>query len=265
MVRDFADAMKKICIANQKGGVAKTATTAILSSVLKQKGKRVLAIDMDPQGSLSKQALGNESSRGYEIYQVLKGEITADEAIHPLPRFDIIPTSIVLAGLEGELIMDMGKYFKLRDAINKAELEKKYDYILIDTPPSLGVPTINAIVAADAILVPTDADYDSINGIIQLNDTIRNLRKYYQDVTPQILGILFTKFDPRQNNSKDMMALATRVADMLGTKVFTPYIRAAVAVREAKSRNKDLVESSPNSNVVLDYSALADEILKEES
>ena len=250
--------MKVICIANQKGGVAKTATTAILASVLKQKGNRVLAIDMDPQGSLSKQV--GATTEGHEVYEVLKGNVSARDAIQSLERFDILPTSIILAGLEAELMTDVGKYFKLRDAIEDANLKDDYDYIIIDTP--LGVPTVNAIVAADGILVPTDADCDSINGIVQLSDTVRNVKKYC-GVNPEILGIVFTKFDPRQNNSKTMLELAMRVADMLHTKVFQTFIRGAVAVREAKSSSKDLVVSRPDSKVVLDYTSLANEMLKE--
>ena len=250
--------MKVICIANQKGGVAKTATSAILASVLKQKGNRVLAIDMDPQGSLSKQV--GATTEGHEVYEVLKGNVSARDAIQSLERFDILPTSIILAGLEAELMTDVGKYFKLRDAIEEANLKDDYDYIIIDTPP--GVTTVNAIVAADGILVPTDADCDSINGIVQLSDTVRNVKKYC-GVNPEILGIVFTKFDPRQNNSKTMLELAMRVADMLHTKVFQTFIRGAVAVREAKSSSKDLVVSRPDSKVVLDYTSLANEMLKE--
>lgn len=252
--------MKVICVANQKGGVAKTATTAILASVLKQKDNQVLAIDMDPQGSLSKQV--GATTEGHEVYEVLKGNVSARDAIQHLERFDILPTSIILAGLEAELMTDVGKYFKLKDAIEEANLKDDYDYIIIDTPPSLGVPTVNAIVAADGILVPTDADCDSINGIVQLSDTVRNVKKYC-GVNPQILGILFTKFDPRQKNSKLMLELAMKVAEKLGTKVFQTFIRGAVAVREAKSNSNDLVLSRPYSNVVLDYTALADEMLKE--
>ena len=253
--------MKIICVSNQKGGVAKTATTAILASVLTRKGKRVLTIDMDPQGSLSKQV--DAQVGGHEVYDVLKGNISARDAIQTAQQFHIIPTSIVLAGLEAELMTDMGKYFKLKDAIEKAQLSELYDYIVIDTPPSLGVPTVNAIVAADGVLIPTDADCDSINGIIQLNMTIENVKKYCH-VDPQILGIVFTKFDPRQNNSKDMLALAMRVADALNTHVCNTYIRASVAVREAKSRSKDLVSVKPNSNVVVDYTSLAEEIFDRE-
>lgn len=169
--------------------------------------------------------------------------MSARDAIQHLERFDILPTSIILAGLEAELMTDVGKYFKLRDAIEKANLKDDYDYIITDTPPSLGVPTVNAIVAADGILVPTDADCDSINGIVQLSDTVRNVKKYC-GVNPEILGIVFTKFDPRQNNSKTMLELAMRVADMLHTKVFQTFIRGAVAVREAKSSSKDGCEPS---------------------
>lgn len=252
--------MKIICSANQKGGVAKTATTAIMSSAMTKRGFKVLAIDMDPQGNLSKQ-VGAEMN-GKEVYSVLRGDVSIGDAIQHFDRFDILPTSILLAGLEAELLSDMGRSFRLKNALEDKAITGAYDYVFIDTPPSLGVLTVNAIVASDYVLVPTDADSDAIDGIMQLGNTIQNARKYC-NVNPQILGILFTKFDPRQNNSKDMMSIAMRIAEKLDTKVFSTYIRAAVVVKEAKSRELDLLTAAPNSTVAMDYMALADEIAKE--
>ena len=137
-----------------------------------------------------------------------------------------------------------------------------YDYVLIDTPPSLGILTTNAIVAADYILIPTDADSDAISGIAQLGNTIQQARQYC-NVDPKILGILFTKFEPRQNNSKDMMKVAMQAANALDTKVFNTFIRSAVIVKETKSRELDLLTAAPDSTVAMDYMALADEIAKE--
>lgn len=251
--------VKVICITNQKGGVGKTATTAILASALTKMGKRVLAIDMDPQGSLSNQA--GMRSRNIGVHDVLSGKEDIHEAIQNTEHFDILPTNIRLAALEAELMSDMGKYFKLRDALEDVGIRDQYDYALIDTPPSLGTLSVNAIVAADYIIIPTDADIDSISGIIQLGDTIRNAHKYF-GANPVILGILFTKIDVRQNNSKDMMALAMKVADTIGTKVFNTHIRETVTVRTAKSHGENLLKMAPKCTVSQDYEAFADELLK---
>ena len=252
--------MKVICTANQKGGVAKTATTAIMASALTKRGFRVLAIDMDPQGNLSKQVSAVDNGRG--VYNVLKGNIAIGDAIQHFERFDILPTTILLAGLEAELMSDMGRSFRLKNVLADASVKDVYDYVLIDTPPSLGVLTVNAIVAADYSLIPTDADSDAISGIAQLGNTIQQARLYC-NVDPKILGILFTKFDPRQNNSKDMMKIAMQAAKGLDTKVFNTYIRSAVAVKEAKSREMDLLTAAPDSTVAKDYVALAEEIAKD--
>ena len=252
--------MKVICIANQKGGVAKTATTAIMASALTKRGNKVLAVDMDPQGNLSKQVGAEDNGRG--VYSVLRGDIAIQDAIQHFERFDILPTNILLAGLEGELVSEIGRSFRLKNALKDSAVRDVYDYVLIDTPPSLGILTTNAIVAADYILIPTDADSDAISGIAQLGNTIQQARQYC-NVDPKILGILFTKFDPRQNNSKDMMKVAMQAASALGTKVFNTYIRSAVIVKEAKSRELDLLTAAPDSTVAMDYMALADEIAKE--
>lgn len=185
-IRLDAVIMRVICVANQKGGVAKTATTAILASILTQRGYRVLAIDMDPQGSLSKQVSAEPG--GHEVYDVLKGNISAREAIQPLTQFHILPTSIVLAGLEAELMTDMGKYFKLRDAIEKAQLGELYDYIIIDTPPSLGVPTVNAIVAADDVLVPIMNMFEHDQAAIRNQMALRKLIIFTHDSAYQETG-----------------------------------------------------------------------------
>lgn len=215
---------------------------------------------MDPQGNLSKQVGAEDNGRG--VYSVLRGDIAIQDAIQHFDRFDILPTNILLAGLEGELVSEIGRSFRLKNALKDNAVRDVYDYVLIDTPPSLGILTTNAIVAADYILIPTDADSDAISGIAQLGNTIQQARQYC-NVDPKILGILFTKFDPRQNNSKDMMKVAMQAANALDTKVFNTFIRSAVIVKETKSRELDLLTAAPDSTVAMDYMALADEIAKE--
>ena len=126
--------MKVICIANQKGGVAKTATTAIMASALTKRGNKVLAVDMDPQGNLSKQVGAEDNGRG--VYSVLRGDIAIQDAIQHFDRFDILPTNILLAGLEGELVSEIGRSFRLKNALKDSAVRDVYDYVLIDTPPS---------------------------------------------------------------------------------------------------------------------------------
>ena len=251
---------RRIAVANQKGGVGKTTSTVNTAAALANKGAQVLVIDMDPQGNLSKQVGAEDNGRG--VYSVLRGDIAIQDAIQHFDRFDILPTNILLAGLEGELVSEIGRSFRLKNALKDSAVRDVYDYVLIDTPPSLGILTTNAIVAADYILIPTDADSDAISGIAQLGNTIQQARQYC-NVDPKILGILFTKFDPRQNNSKDMMKVAMQAANALDTKVFNTFIRSAVIVKETKSRELDLLTAAPDSTVAMDYMALADEIAKE--
>ena len=123
--------MKVICIANQKGGVAKTATTAIMASALTKRGNKVLAVDMDPQGNLSKQVGAEDNGRG--VYSVLRGDIAIQDAIQHFDRFDILPTNILLAGLEGELVSEIGRSFRLKNALKDSAVRDVYDYVLIDT------------------------------------------------------------------------------------------------------------------------------------
>ena len=141
--------MKVICIANQKGGVAKTATTAIMASALTKRGNKVLAVDMDPQGNLSKQVGAEDNGRG--VYSVLRGDIAIQDAIQHFDRFDILPTNILLAGLEGELVSEIGRSFRLKNALKDSAVRDVYDYVLIDTPPSrMRIPTPSAVSPSSA-------------------------------------------------------------------------------------------------------------------
>ena len=250
--------MKVIAVANQKGGVAKTATAGALATGLKLMGYSVLAVDMDPQANLSDSMGGEESE--HTLYTILMGEDNINEAIQRDTICDLVPATIMLAGLEAELNC-MGRELRLKEEIEAAELDSKYDYMILDTPPAMGIITINALVAADSVVIPTMADMASVKGIDQLNATIRNVRKYFNDKLG-IDGILFTRHSSRTNIGRDIRAATEKIAENMGTRVYDAYIRASVVVPESNAMASDLWSYSPNSTVANDYSNFIEEFLK---
>lgn len=250
---------KVIAISNQKGGVAKTTTTQAIAAVLKQRGYRVLAIDFDPQGNLS-DGVNAVTEDTFTIYEVLKQDMGIQEAIQHLPVFDIIPADIVLASAD-QTLAQTGKEYRLKEVIES--VRNQYDYILIDTPPSLGILTVNAFTAADEIIVPVTAGRFAVKGIKELHNTVQNVKKYC-NVNLKIRGILFTKFDPRTNNSKDMRILVEKLSEVLNTPLFNTFIRNRVAVDEAQSRSLDVLTFKGCEDISYDYNAFIDEFLKGE-
>ncbi|NLV82492.1 MAG: ParA family protein [Synergistaceae bacterium] len=249
--------MKVIAIANQKGGIGKTTTAAALSAGLKQRGFKVLAVDVDPQGNLSTSTGANN----YEmptVYEMLKGEVDANEAIQKLDVFDIIPSNVMLAGAEQEL-SQIGKEQRLKERL--LPIMDFYDYIVIDTPPALGVLTINAFTVADEIIIPTTAGIFAATGIKQLHDTIINVRKYCNEKV-KIAGILLTRYDPRANNNKDMKDLTEQLGEYINAKLFNTHIRASIVVEESQARQIDVFSYKGKSTVAQDYTAWIDEYLK---
>ena len=250
---------KTITIANQKGGVGKTTTTAALAAGLKQRGHKVLAVDIDPQGNLSTSA-GADNVESPTIYELLKGEVPVEEVIQTVKAFDIIPSNVMLAGAEQEL-SQIGKEQRLKERLQS--ILNFYNYIIIDTPPALGVLTINAFTVADEIIIPTTAGIFAATGIKQLHDTILNVQKYCNDKI-KIAGILLTKFDPRANNNKDMKELTEQLGRYINAKLYSTYIRASVVVEEAQVRKLDIFAYKEKSTVAQDYSAFIEEYLRGE-
>lgn len=250
--------MKTIVIANQKGGVAKTTTSGAVASMLARKGFKVLAIDMDPQGNLTDNSKASQTEDG--VYAVLKKEKNILSCLQNNGIYDILPASILMASVEQELSGTMGREYRLREAIESDALAEHYDYIVIDTPPALGTLTINALVAADYVLIPTMADINATKGISQLNSTIVNVRKYFNKDL-EIAGVLLTRFDPRLNISKKVKEVSVMVADMMDAALFETYIRACVAAPEANFKAIDLFDYGPNSTVAKDYEEFIDEFI----
>lgn len=248
-----------VAISNQKGGVGKTTTANALAVGLKHKGYRVLAIDLDPQGNLSF-SLGAQDENYPTIYHVLKDEATALEAIQQTPIADVITGNILLSSLELEL-SGIGREFALREKLEP--ILPQYDYIVIDTPPALGILTINALTAAHTIVIPMLADIFSLQGITQLNDTIVHVRKY---CNPQLAvsGILLTKYNSRTVLSREMRETAQMISDTLHIPLFQTFIRSSVSVAEAHSCEADIFDYAPKNNAVMDYQQFIDEFLQVE-
>lgn len=251
---------KVIAIANQKGGVAKTTTSGALAAGLKKKGFNVLAVDVDPQGNLS-DSVGADNQHEVTVYELLKIETTAKEAIQKMDMFDIIPANIMLAGAEQE-IAQIGKEQRLKEML--APIMCDYDYIVIDTPPALGLMTINAFTVADDVIVPTTAGIFAANGIGQLYDTIKNVQRYCNKKV-KIAGILLTKYNPRTINNRDMKELTEQLAQYMDAPMYQTTIRSSVVVEEAQTRKTDIFSYKADATVVGDYAAFIEEYLKGEN
>lgn len=243
---------------NQKGGVGKTTTSHAIAAGLATKGNTVLLIDADPQSNLSL-SVGAEIDQA-TIYDVLQGKISAMDAIQQIGGgLSIIPSNILLSGADMEFTKT-GREFLLREALEP--LEGQYDYIVIDTPPSLGILTVNSLTASDKVIIPMTADIFALQGMDQLGTTIQQVRKW-TNPNLEIAGILLTKHSNRTILSRDLAETIELTAQNMGTKVFNTKIREGIAMREAQTQQADIFSYAPNSNPGIDYALLVDEILAE--
>ena len=249
--------MKTISITNQKGGTGKTTTAEALSDGLSLRGYRTLRIDLDAQCNLSFTA--GADTEGATILGVLTGEVKIKDAIQHTDMGDIIPASKALSGADA-FIIGTGKEFRLKEALEPVEAQ--YDFVILDTPPALGVITINALSACNSVIIPAQADVFSLQGIEQLWETIKPVRKY-TNPNLAIEGILLTRFNPRSVLSRDIAELAEKLAKKLGTKLFKTTIREAIAVKEAQISKQSLFGYAPKAKVTEDYSRFIAELLGE--
>lgn len=249
---------KTICIANQKGGVGKTTTSVNLSSALATLGKKVLLIDMDPQGNASS-GLGIKrfESQDSNSYHVLIGEKTLTEATQNTanPNLKISTANPDLVGAEIELVDMPQREYRLKQAV--AMVADQYDYVLIDCPPSLGLLTLNALTAADSFLVPLQCEYYALEGLSQLLNTAGLIKK---NLNPQlhIEGIVLTMFDMRNNLSHQVV---TEIKNHFGDKVFNAIIPRNVRLSEAPSHGQSILEYDSKSVGAIRYLELAHEVV----
>lgn len=264
-----------IVFSNLKGGVGKTTTTNAFAASLVRRGYKVLCIDMDPQGNLSRSVNALVDENTPTILEVMKLSSTASEAVQHLKPFDIIPSDIMLSGYELELLgSKFGTYKKLSRAI--APLKSEYDYILIDTAPSLGLLTINALVAADEVIAPSAAECFSVSGIELLVDAIHNVRMELENSKLNLDGILMTQMDPRTRNARAVTSATEQFLEYIAqpskneygeevtpvnSKIYKTYIRKSVAMGESQTNQEDIFTYSPNSTVAKDYKSFTDEYL----
>lgn len=249
---------KTIVITNQKGGVGKTSTASAIISGLADKGYKILAIDLDPQGNLGF-CLGAEIDNSPTVYDLMKGTVSIEKIIQRKEGIDIIPSNILLSGAELEFT-ELGRESLLKNSI--APVANYYDYIVIDTPPALNILTVNAYTAADNLIIPMIPEILSLLGIAQLRETIELVKRVYNPKM-RVLGILLNKYDHRRLLTKDVEEMAQIIAKELHTKVFHAKIRSSVSVAEAPAHGESIYKHSPRSNAVKDFKNFLNELTSE--
>jgi chromosome partitioning protein len=257
--------MKTIAIINQKGGVAKTTTALAIGAGLANKKRRVLMIDLDPQGNLTYSLGADNTGKNANVHSALtagegaEGEILG--AVQEItPKMGLLAGSPELAGADAE-IKETGREYRLRDALKIIGAQRGFDFAVIDTPPALGILTVNALTAANCCIIPTRPDIYSLQGIGQLYKTIRLVKKHCNK-SLNVSGILITCWSARTNISKDVAKMIEDAAVTFNAPVFKARISDCTAIRESAAARKPVVDYAPSSRAASDYMELVSEILK---
>lgn len=250
--------MKTVVFSNQKGGVGKTTSAAALAAGLTSRGYKVVAVDLDPQCNFCLSSGVDMLTLTATLYDVFKGTAKIDDVIVRGLGYDIVPGGLTLAGADMEFTAS-GREYMLSEALET--IADRYDWAVVDTPPTLGILTTNALTAADGVIVPLTADVYALQGLAQLNGLIRNVRRYCNRGL-KIYGLLLTKYNDRQIVSKTLRDQIEAAAAQLDTKVFKTTIRESVAVREAQLLHCDFLREAPNANASIDYESFITEFVE---
>lgn len=251
---------KIMAVANQKGGVGKTTTSVNLGAGLASLGKKVLLVDIDPQGNTTSGVGINKADVANCIYDVLINDVPPQEAITEtqIEGLHIIPATIQLAGAEIELVSTISREVRLKKAL--AQVRNNYDYILIDCPPSLGMLTINSLTASDSVIIPIQCEYYALEGLSQLLNTVRLVQKHL-NTSLQIEGVLLTMFDARTNLG---IQVIEEVKKYFQQKVYQTIIPRNVRLSEAPSHGQSIITYDPRSRGAEVYLELAKEVISYE-
>lgn len=243
--------MKKIiAVVNRRGGVGKTATTHAIGAGLRKKGYKVLLVDLDSQANLTFDV--GIDAPGVTAYDLLTTNIKAEDAIVD----DVIPASPQLSNAD-IVINGTGKEYRLKEKLEP--MLNDYDYVVIDTPPALGILTINALTACTDVIIPAQAEVHSLQGIAYIHEAIEAVRKY-TNPNVNILGILITRFNRRAIISQHMQENLEDIAQKINTRVFDTPIRENISMKEAQAMRVNIFDYAPKSNASKDYQKLIDEI-----
>ncbi len=249
---------KILAIINQKGGVGKSTTAVNLSAALGSMGKEVLLVDLDPQGNATSGYGIDKRALDACVYNVLLGETPAEDVILSCVAegVDVLPSTISLAGAEVELVNEMARENRLKSALGS--LRGRYDYILVDCPPSLGLLTINALVAADKLLVPIQCEFYALEGVTKLLDSMKRVKSILNP-SLDIFGIVLTMYDSRTNLANQVV---NEVRSFFGDAVFETLIPRTVKLSEAPSYGQSIIEYAPDNKGSLAYIDLAKEVIE---
>ncbi len=247
-----------IAITNQKGGVGKTTTAINLAAALASKGLKTLLVDLDPQANSSMSFIDVHAVRQSVYESLAERDVHLPDVIVPvknLPALSVAPSSISLAKIESKLLGEFDSYYRLKDELDP--IKESYDYVVIDTPPTLGIITVNALVAATHVLIPIQSSYFALEGTDDLLETIDKI-KLRANPELQILGALLTLYDKRTRLSRDIYA---QVEEAFGEKLFDTVISKSVRLEESPAYQESIFTFAPRSSGAFEYYKLSEEIL----
>ncbi len=249
---------KVIAIANQKGGVGKTTTAINLAAAFARRGNRVLLLDLDPQGNSSISFLDSHAIEHSAYELMTDGQSAAEIYIHPtaLENLEVIPARINLAKLEAKLVGDFDAPFRLKDRLES--FRRKYDLIVIDTPPTLGLTTVNALVAATHVLIPIQSSYFALEGTDDLLETIEKV-KARPNPNLRLLGVVITLHDRRTTLAREVCG---QIREVFGEKTFETVITKSVRLEEAPAHKESIFTFAPNSSGAKEYAQLCEEVMR---